>query len=1123
MFPIMILSTLISAYSYSPSNVAAIFRFQQSADINTLIDALATELKQAGYSIIELDADGLCDPSMLTKEKIDLLVIPDSSSLPAKSVQTIENYLKSGGNIIALKAPMWQRELINLNGRWLTRDEYQTEKAGELPENMLFSFASDDILDWQRSSNHTENPTFHETIPDGPASGLRSLHVTISNLEGWDTYGPKQLQSPFPNGNTLTVFSAKGDINTTQLSVEWMENYGSRWIAVVPLTQQWKKYVLAPKDFKYWESVPARARDHFKPENVVKLSIGLAFSHTGYVGGKHEYWIGPFGTARLNPEYEQVMGEFSIPALDTLSPGYKFFRSNEVANMQYRSDQAIASFTQADIPKDVWSSHPRPKGGGFDKGRNWRWIPLLEANTDDGEWRGNPVTMLIHSDGQYKGGIWASFGIRDIKWYLTPNILNGIGQIASAMKRGVFIIDGGTNFYTYFEDQEIKFGAKIANLSNKAQSNLTVIVKLNNQATGEMVIDKKWDISLNPGEVKTVSDNWKPNVSPDTVFFVSAEIMDGDKVIDRVSHEAYIWKPKEKKSFITVQNGDFILEDKRWRPHGINYLPSSGVAIEDGAFFEYWLDSRPYDPEVIERDLRHIRDMGFNSVSIFAYHRSIKAQNLLDFLRRLEKHNLKANLSLRPGTPLNFLWDQMREIIEYYRLWEHDAVFALDLAWEPMWGNHDNRKEWDAEWEKWIIERYGSIENAEKDWQFAVPRDEQNKITNPFPQQIESDGDWRRMVAGYRRFLDTLLYKKYSNARRLVKSIDPYHLVSFRMTEAGDPTFRSGSQLPYDFPYLAGAVDILEPEAYGRIGDWNAVKPGWFEFEYARWAAPDMPMIWAEAGVSAWDISYKGTPSERLEFQANLYKNLYRMFISSGADGVFFWWYPGGFRYGENSDYGVINPDGSMRAVTKVIKENADKFINGASAKAVDYWIEIDRDSHPDGIAGVYDSVKDEFWKTIENGRTPGLKTAGTGTNSSNCPLIAVGNNNCDGTNPPKYLDAVFDSFQVQDSNGEWVSLNKGDRIKVRSDKPVIARVLITNLGEAEWIKEGDGCVYVVAEGKESIRTVLHTNVQHLDSIELNEVTIAPSGLDAITEVTITMLADGRTRFGERFSFILIP
>ena len=41
-----------------------------------------------------------------------------------------------------------------------------------------------------------------------------------------------------------------------------------------------------------------------------------------------------------------------------------------------------------------------------------------------------------------------------------------------------------------------------------------------------------------------------------------------------------------------------------------------------------------------------------------------------------------------------------------------------------------------------------------------------------------------------------------------------------------------------------------------------------------------------------------------------------RLLIESGADGVYFWWYPGGFRVNENSDYGIINPDGTDQRST---------------------------------------------------------------------------------------------------------------------------------------------------------------------------------------------------------------
>ena len=289
----------------------------------------------------------------------------------------------------------------------------------------------------------------------------------------------------------------------------------------------------------------------------------------------------------------------------------------------------------------------------------------------------------------------------------------------------------------------------------------------------------------------------------------------------------------------------------------------------------------------------------------------------------------------------------MRALIERYRLWDNDTVYAYDLAWEPMFGDHEGRKRWDPEWREWIIERYGSIENAETDWEFQAPREPGGQITNPLDPHVVENGPHWRMVAAYRRFLDTILYKYYDRARRLVRTVDPNHLVSFRMTLAGDPTVRWSKTVPYDYACLAGAVDLLEPEAYGRIGDWERVKPGWFTYEYGRWANPDLPLLWAEAGVSAWSQALMAAPREQLDFQAAFYTDMYRMMLGSGADGIYWWWYPGGYRTNERSDYGIINPDGTDRPVTKVIREHAETFLNAPSAKPVDHWITIDRDPIP--------------------------------------------------------------------------------------------------------------------------------------------------------------------------------
>jgi len=1114
-----------------------------------LVTALAQEVIKAGYSVMPLDAKELCDPAILNAQTFDLLVLPNAADLPIKAVGPISEYAKAGGDIIALNAPLWQRQLIDVDGRWTTRDDYQRDNAGKLPPHVLFEFTDDLIKSWHRSSNNMASPTTCETVADGPGPNQRALHVAISDLTGWDNFGVTGLDNPFPKGHTLTVFSARGDGNTSQLAIEWDEKDGSRWIAVVPLYPEWRQYVLTPKDFRFWISVPGRGGrgDSFNPENAVGFSVGLAFTHTENTGGRHEFWVGPVGTAPIVgpahdvPAQQCDLGTFDLPAFETLCPSYKFFDVHGPVTLSVRQDQAIVSTREA-MPRlaadaNVRSPQPRPGGGGFDKRRDWRFIPLVEARSDDGQWRGTPVAMIVNADGPYKGAVWASFGFSGSDIYKSPAMRAMVRQIAARMHDGVFIVDGGSNYYTYFKDQPAQIGVRIVNLSSE-ERHVHATVELHENSSAQAAYTRSWEIAkLMPGEIRTVSGGLTRNWSKDGTGLQVHITEAGDgQVIDRVTQTAYTWEPKAEKHFVTIKDGEFMVDGKRWRVHGVNYMPSSGIGIEDGEYFEHWLGARSYDPEIIDRDLDHIKDMGLNAVSIFIYTGYEKDQNLLDILRRLDERGMKANVGLRPGLPLWFEWSKIGNIIESMRLAQNDTVFAYDIAWEPMFGTHEERKRYDKQWEQWIVERYGSIENAEKDWNFTVPRNEDGTVTNPLPEQIDTlpsvssasqgekmgVGDWRVMTAAYRRFLDTLLYRMYGDARRLIREIDPNHYVSFRMAEAGNPNYRWGGRIPYDFPYLAAAVDILEPEAYGRIGDWEKVKPGWFEFEYAKWAAPHKPTIWAEMGVSTWDISRMIDSPQRMDFQAMFYRAFYRLLISTGANGVFFWWYPGGFRYGENSDYGIINPDGTDKPVTKVIRENASKFLDGSARPSPDYWITIDRDAHPDGIAGIYDAAKDEFWRAIDQGRYPGLKTAGTGTDSSNCPDLAVGNVPWTGRNPAKYLDAVFDSVEVKNANGEWVKVKKGGVLKMEPGKPVAARVEFTNLGEAKLLAGGVNLACYLGDKRAGAVRPLPNDVPHLASAAVDGCKIVERAPNVPTKITLTFSTRSRD-FGERFTFTIEP
>ncbi len=1087
-----------------------------------LAASVTKQIIAAGYEVRSIDSQALCDEKLLDVSKVDLLVIPNASVMPSRASYSVGAYLKSGGDIIALQAPMWQKSVIKAGKKWITREEYSLEHAGDTPDTPMPEFSAGQLSRWGRSTDNFNNPTTAKFTSDSPTPGASSMHVVLPIVTNWDTLCTPELNNPFAGGKSLTVFSAKGIAATPNLAVEWIEKDGSRWIATIRLTTKWRRYVLAPQDFQFYQSSTGRnfIGDCFNPANAAKISFGLAAqTHTGPAVGRQEYWIANLGYSTVTPELKDFANTDSQVKLDTLSPAYKMFTSTSASTISATSE-LLGSFKQMVVSGSVRSPQPRPSGGGFNKGRDWRWIALLEARNKNGEWRGSPLTCFVNADGPYKGGIWVSCGITDPMLCANPSVLKAINEAAVRMRRGLFILDGGSNFYTYYADQSIKLGTRIVNLGKKTYSAIPVQITLVNAKTGESYYSKQSAVTVKTGETFTTSGNYTPKSWPKAGMVARVKILAGGTVIDRVSNTVDMWQPKDKKEFLTVKDGQFFLKGKRWKVNGTNYMPSSGIGTEDGGFFEFWTGARAYDPVVIERDLRHLQDMGINSVSIFTYSDFTEDQNLLDILRRLEKKGMKANLSLRPGTPMNFMWDQISRIINYYKLWENDTVFAYDLAWEPNFGSHQGRQMWDTEWTKWVVERYGSIENAEKGWSYPIPRNEGGGITNPRPNEIETDGAWRQMTAAYRRFLDTLLYKQYSQARRLVRSIDPNHLVSFRMAYAGDPTFKVGDMVTYDFPYLAAAVDFLAPEAYGRIGNWENVKHGWFEWKYAKWAAPEKPMLWTEMGVSIWDITTKNTPKSSLQLQSTFFSNFYKLMNATGMDGVYYWWYAGGFRVGENSDYGIINSDGSDRLATSTIRSNASTFLKSTLPKGKSTPILFDRDQHPIGITGIYDTHKAEFWDRINKGLDPVLITKGTGTDSTNCPLTAVGNTECNGTNPPKYLDATFDIVQVQTSNGQWTNVAKNGEVTLEPADLARARVTIMNLGEATLISalksDKPGAVYITVTSPTGTRLFpLPTDLRSRCEVTIDDLVVYGG------EVTIGLLAKDRTGFGEKFGFVV--
>jgi len=957
-----------------------------AAEIRILINDLPGASSAVGTALVEtFKSQGIEAKAITPKElaaslaepsREKMVILTECGILPLNAAKPLEKFIDQGGRLIALGGTLFREPIGELEGKWITRKQYEAMWAKVPLQHPIEDFSSKDLSQWTRSSNEPSHPSTHKVVMD-PVHGP-CLHREIRGLDGWDTLNSPPLAQPIPEGQRYTCFWAKGGPRTNRLLFEWQEKDGSRWMGVVELTPKWRRYVLSENDFTFWESVPARKETHLNLSNAARFNVGLAATHTGGLWGDQEFWITGIGTC----------GKTDVPPIDwtihfkpheMLYPSYHTYPCKDVDSIEIsRDDACILDWWTIDIkpPKHTFALHPRPLSTGYGKRRTHRWIPLLEARRRI-EHAGTVAALRFT---QHTEQMWAAFAIQEPRFYGQTPVKNCILDLAKRMQDSVFIWEGGASKYTFFPGEKIHVGASVT--AGEVDSE-TLSISLN-------AIDSAWHLDTDKGPLhgtktlwnKVVPLNWNEaeGIWVDQEFpkgeedpYVEATLYRKGKVIDHIRHHIYEWEPKADLPPVTVNEGDFHLDGKPWFPYGVNYMPSSGIAREEGEPFEQWLGPRGYDPEIVGRDLRRIKDMGMNMVSVFLYHQSHSWGNLIDFLRQCEENDLRVNLSLRPGTPLDFQWDKVREMIEGNRLATNKVVFAYDLAWEPHFEGFQDRSRYTKEWNDWIGKKHGGLEAAFTAWGFKT-----DLIDGLFPvpqsKQWYESGPWDNMALDYGDFLNDLLHEHYSKARDLVRTIDPNHAVSFRMQYAGDPTYVGPTWIPYDFRGVAKAVDIMEPEGYGRIGKWEQIKAGRFTVDYARAVALDLPVFWAEAGLHSWDLASMSSTPENEERVAEFYRDYHRMLIESHSNGVAWWWYPGGFRTGENSDYGIINPDGTDRPVTRVIRELGPKIRYQGTRPEPEVIIDLDLRARPGGLAGVYNKVKEAYWAAIDAGKTVGLR-----------------------------------------------------------------------------------------------------------------------------------------------------
>lgn len=1139
---------------------------------STVTVAVANSLRRSGLEVTNLSADEACDPAVLSTDKFWLYVIPNATCYPAAGADTLTRFLQAKGHLLVLGGSPFGSAVWKHQNRWIGQTFIRQAVTRQKPERIAFDFeGTNDAAAWTQSGRN-DQPTRVEAVSGGADGSRKCLKLSLNYRSGVPDGFGAALPKNTISGRGLLCFWAKGDGQTAQLAVRLIEGPSQRGIAVIGLTKDWAYYVLRPEDFRrLGEADPAQAK---------RLCFELIdHNHTPFVAdGRHTVYVDQIGVA-ADPfgAILQTANQPSFPMIETVSPGYKVYPLQNVAALKTRPDQAILDGSVSlPVPSAVFSCYRRPEGKGFERGYRWRWIPLVQALDASGQERGTAVWMLMnqsplkegpefedaarrlaaHRDlerhlrqvSPAEGSICAVCAVADAASLKSVAQTDLLGTLALRMRDGVFLSHAGSQEFSYWPDEAVRLGAVVANYG-RSTATLEVRMRLLPVSGGTAILERKASLVVEPGQKGKVSlESPAPRWTADR-YTVTTELFRDGKRIDTISHELGVLSTRKaaRDEFITARDGEFWLRGKKWNPMGVNYWPRSTIALEPLDYTYHWLTPGYYDPEQVEQELSQLESMGMNLVCIRAHHRNDR-RTLLDFLRRCRNHQIHAFVFAQSHAitdephyfqgimmPYHFQDDAVAEFIRAARLADNPAIFAWDTIWEPagwvftgrvgMFGWPDTapyRQRWDADWARWIDERYGSLANAEADWGMPARRLD-GRVTSPSSDQLFKDGPWRVMVSAYRRFMDDLMSRHWNDATRKLRKLDPNHLVSYRQ----------GNLPSIDFTLTATPrhIDFFAMEGYDfRPGEVGPNVAG-FVNRYIHFATRGKPFFWVEFGSSVWDGMTMRATDEKIAGQSKALDLICRAALDNGACGVTPWWWAGGYRVSEQTDYGILNPDGTLRPSGELLRDYASRFRARTGYPAADTWVTMDRDSH----AGSHwyfannDGAK-AYKAAAAEGKKLGIRTPGTGTTSADTPLVAVGNTLYNGHNPPKYLDAEFNSLKIRIGEGPWIEVAQGAKIRVPKNTPIMATASVGNIQEATWLAAANaagkpGAVYLASTAASGVtvkQPVAKDTVWQADA-EFGPSFLLSQGISAEMNAELQMKAEGRAWFGEKLRFILTP
>jgi uncharacterized protein (TIGR03437 family) len=359
------------------------------------------------------------------------------------------------------------------------------------------------------------------------------------------------------------------------------------------------------------------------------------------------------------------------------------------------------------------------------------------------------------------------------------------------------------------------------------------------------------------------------------------------------------------------------------------------------------------------------------------------------------------------------------------------------------------RSQIDSEWRIWVNQQYGSLDAAQQAWNMTAPLDDLGALTGPSDDQLENDGPWRIFVAAYRRYLEDYLGRNIGVFARAIRNDDPDALLTYRDWTTMTQVYNN--ETGYDIGTGVAHLDFVSPERYSPVLLWPDDRAYGLVTAYSRYRSGGKPVHWAEYGA---DVGGGGATPASLAQQSAIVDTMMRQVRDDGSNGAAVWWWPGGQSPADGSDYGIVNPDGSLRPSAVTLAQWNQAFAAAPpdlASPGPPQTILVDRDSDARGSYGLFLNYQNSYVAARQAGMSPVLADAGTGTDTSTMPLVQVGDVPYAGTGPLKFANAEFAGIHVVCPTLD-VTVENNSSLSVAAGMVCQMTPTLVNTGGAAWL-----------------------------------------------------------------------